>query len=60
MCESGGRGAVEEVLAEYLAVFQVCPFSVLVFIGWSVPGQEVIAAGPCITHLVLLLIWAWS
>ena len=38
------------------------PFRVMVSIDWSAPGQGslVIAAGPGIAHLVLLLFWACS
>ena len=34
-------GIQGRVSAEYSVFFQVCPFGVVVFIDWSVPGQGV-------------------
>ena len=59
--EKKGNGAGS---VEYSSVLQGCPFGVMVSTHWSViwqgRGSLVIAFGPSVAYLVLLLFWVWS
>ena len=62
LLQVGIQGEVPgEGFREYSSVFQGALSRVVVFTDWPAQTESlVIAAGPGVAHLVLLLFWAWS